>query len=120
MVVLLVLAYAPAAALCRPLTRPALAAVLLAGVPLVWYGMRGRGRPSRRAPAAPVAGRRSVAVWGGLCAAGVAVELALRLGPNDLTWPTLSTLLDPVLATYPGRVAGYAVWLGAGVWLVRR
>jgi hypothetical protein len=34
--------------------------------------------------------------------------------------PTLSTLADPVLGTYPGRVIGYLLWLGAGLWLVSR
>jgi hypothetical protein len=32
----------------------------------------------------------------------------------------LSTLADPVLSTYPGRVLGYLLWIGLGVWLVRR
>src|SRR5262245_38921595 len=83
---LIVVGYAIAAALCRPLTLPALAVVVLAGVPLAWYGIR-----RRPASSAPVPGRRSVAVWGGIAAVGVTAELALRLGPNDLTWPTLST-----------------------------
>jgi hypothetical protein len=109
-----ILVYAGAAALCRPLTLPASVAVLLVGAPLAWYGVR-------RSPVAcaPV-GAPSVAAWGGVGAVVVAAELALLAGPNDLTWPTLSTLLDPVLATYPGRVVGYLLWLGAGVWLVRR
>jgi hypothetical protein len=110
---MMVVAYALAAAFCRPLTWPALAAVLLVGVPLVWYGVR-------RRPVVPGVDGRSVAVWGGVAAVGVTLELALRFGPNDLAWPTLSTLVDPVLDTYPGRVAGYLLWLGAGVWLVRR
>jgi hypothetical protein len=110
---MVIVAYALVAALCRPLTWPALAAVLLVGVPLAWYGVR-------RKPAVPAVGGRSVAVWSGVAAVGVTLELALRLGPNDLAWPTLSTLLDPALETYPGRVAGFALWLGAGAWLVRR
>jgi hypothetical protein len=39
---------------------------------------------------------------------------------NDLSHPTLSLLLDPVLETYPGRVAGWIAWLGVGRWLVTR
>jgi hypothetical protein len=109
-----VVVYAGLAALCRPLTLPALGAVLLVGVPLAWYGVR--RRPVELAPV----GTSSVAVWGGVGAVVVTLELALLAGPNDLMWPTLSTLLDPVLATYPGRVLGYVLWLGAGVWLVRR
>lgn len=109
-----VVAYASVAALCRPLTEPALAAVLLAGLPLCWLGVRRRPAPARRA------GRSSVAVWSGLGVVAGGFELALRLGPDDVAHPTLSTLADPLLATYPGRVAGYVLWLGAGLWLVRR
>jgi hypothetical protein len=50
----------------------------------------------------------------------VALELGLWLGPDDAAHPTLSTLADPVLSTYPGRVLGYLLWVGSGVWLVRR
>jgi hypothetical protein len=108
-----VVAFALAAAFCRPLTVPALAAVLLVGVPLAWLGVR-------RTPDVPAVSGRTVAMWGGVAAVGVTVELALRLGPNNTAWPTLSTLLDPLTETYPGRVAGYLLWLGAGVWLVSR
>jgi hypothetical protein len=110
---MVVVAYALAAAFCRPLTLAALAAVLLVGVPVVWFGVRAR-------PVVPAVSGRTVAVWGGVAAVGVTLELALRLGPNNRAWPTLSTLLDPVLETYPGRAVGYLLWLGAGVWLVRR
>jgi hypothetical protein len=109
-----VVAYALVAAVCRPLTQASLVAVLLAGVPLCWAGVR--RRPRRAAPV----GRRSVVVWSGLGVLAGAVELAVRLGPDDTAHPTLSTLADPVLATYPGRVAGYLLWLGAGRWLVSR
>jgi len=109
-----VLAYASVAALCRPLTLPALVAVLVAGLPLCWAGVR--RRPVRARPA----GGRSVAVWLGLGVVAGGFELALRLGPDDVAHPTLSTLADPLLATYPGRVAGYALWLGAGLWLASR
>ena len=109
-----IVAYALVAARCRPLTIPATVAVLAAGVPLFWSGVR--HRPQRAEPA----GRRSAIVWltvGGLAAA---YELGLWLGPDDLAHPTFSTLADPVLSTYPGRVAGYLLWAGAGVWLVSR
>jgi hypothetical protein len=106
--------YASVAALCRPLTGPALLAVLAAGVPLFWLGV---SRPPRLNP--PV-GTRSAAVWLGIGFAVGAFELGLRLGPNDLAHPTLSTLADPMFSTYPGRVLGYLLWLGAGAWLVSR
>jgi hypothetical protein len=109
-----VVGYATVAALCRPLTGPALLAVLAAGVPLLWLGVR------RRPRSAPPVGTRSAAVWLGIGSAVGAFELGLRLGPNDTAHPTLSTLADPVLATYPGRVLGYVLWLGVGAWLVSR
>jgi hypothetical protein len=106
--------YASVAALGRPLTGPALLAVLAAGVPLFCYGAW------RRPHAAPPVGARSAAVWLGIGAAAGALELGLWLGPDDLTHPTLSTLADPALSTYPGRVLGYVLWLGTGAWLVSR
>ena len=109
-----IVAYALSAALCRPLTGPALGAVLIAGAPLCWLGVRRRPRRAR-----PV-GARSAAVWLGLGGLAAAVELGLWLGPDDPAHPTLSTLADPVLSTYPGRVLGYLLWVGSGVWLVSR
>jgi len=108
------MAYALLAAACRPLSGPALIAVLAAGAPLCWLGVRHRPRQ------APPVRARTAAVWLGLLALGVAFELGLWLGPDDLAHPTLSTLADPVLSTYPGRVLGYCLWVGSGVWLVSR
>ncbi len=109
-----IVVYALLAAVCRPLTRPALVAVLLVGAPLCWLGVR--RRPGRARPV----GRRSAAVWLGLAGLAVAFELALWLGPDDAAHPTLSTLADPALSSYPGRVIGYLVWVGSGAWLVSR
>lgn len=107
-------AYALVAARFRPLTAPATVAVLVAGVPLLWYGVRRRPRP-----AAPV-GTRSAAVWAAVGTVAAAYEIGLFLGPDDAAHPTLSTLADPLLSTYPGRVLGYVCWLGTGAWLVSR
>jgi hypothetical protein len=109
-----VLAYALLAALCRPLTWPALAAVLLAGVPLFCIGVLRRPRH------AEPAGARSATVWLGVTGLAVAFELTVFLGPDDAAHPTLSTLADPLFSTYPGRVLGYLLWVGAGLWLVSR
>jgi hypothetical protein len=49
-----------------------------------------------------------------------AFELSVWLGPDDAAHPTLSTLADPLLSTYPGRVVGYLLWVSAGLWLVSR
>ena len=128
-----ILAYALVAAFGRPLTTPALVAVLVAGLPLCWVGIRrrpgraataagGRSPENRRAAGGRPArlGARSAVVWLGIGGAAAAFELALWLGPDDAAHPTLSTLADPVLNTYPGRVLGYLLWLGAGAWLVSR
>jgi hypothetical protein len=109
-----VVGYALVAAVCRPLTTPALVAVLLAGLPLCWIGVR--RRPHRAQPA----GTRSALVWLGLAGLAAAFEVGLVLGPDDAAHPTLSTLADPVLHTYPGRVLGYILWVGSGAWLVSR
>ena len=106
--------YALVAALCRPLTVPALVAVTVVGVPLFCLGVW------RRPVVARPVGTRSAAVWLGLAFVGVAFELGLWLGPNDTDHPTLSTLADPVLNTYVGRFLGYIAWIGSGVWLVTR
>jgi hypothetical protein len=113
-VIITVVAYALVAAACRPLTGAALGAVLVAGVPLCWAGVR--RRPRRAEPV----GGRTVAVWCGLGVLAGLFELGVWLGPDDAAHPTLSTLADPVLSTYPGRVIGYLLWVGAGLWLVSR
>lgn len=105
--------YALVAALCRPLTAVAAVAVLVPGVVLAAVAVA-------RAPR-PAAVPRSAAVpWVVLLGAAGVWELALFVWGNDAERPTLSLLLDPVLDTYPGRVAGYLGWLAAGRWLVTR
>jgi hypothetical protein len=104
-----VAAYAAVAACARPLTAPAAVAVILPAVVFVAVAVR-RRRPPRVGLA-----RRHVAPW---------VLLGVLLAAREvagLAWgPTLSLLLDPVLDTYPGRLGGWLVWLGAGRWLVTR
>jgi len=74
----------------------------------------------RGARATRPVGMRSAAVWLGIGAVAGIYELGMRLGPNDVDHPTLSTLADPALSTYPGRVGGYVPWIRFGVWLVTR
>ncbi len=111
----LILLYAALAALCRPLTVPAVVAVLLAGAVLVAVAVRPRVRPRR-----PTCPRRSVLPWVVLALLLVGWELIAVFWGNDSAHPTLSLLLDPVLDTYPGRLVGYLGWLGVGRWLVTR
>jgi hypothetical protein len=59
-------------------------------------------------------------VWIALGVSACLLELGVFLWGNDDAHPTLSILVDPVLATYPGRVLGYVAWLGTGAWLVSR
>jgi hypothetical protein len=106
--------YATLAALCRPLTVMAAVAVFLPAIVLVEAAAR------RRPPPRAVLARRQVAPWAGLGAAVAAWEATAVLWGNDAAHPTLSLLLDPVLATYPGRVVGWIGWLEVGRWLVRR
>lgn len=111
----LIVAYAGLAALCRPLTVPAVVAVLLAGAVLL--ALSARQRPPRQRL---VGSRRAALPWLVLLLLLVIWELTAVFWGNDRAHPTLSLLLDPVLDTYPGRFVGYLAWLSAGRWLVTR
>ena len=79
-----------------------------------------RGRRAAQAAGAGQLARRHVAPWVLLGVLLAAWEVAGLAWGNDAAHPTLSLLLDPVLDTYPGRLGGWLVWLGAGRWLVTR
>jgi hypothetical protein len=106
--------YVLVAASARPLTGPAAVAVLLPGCALLGVGLR--RTPTRQR----AVGRRTAATWLGLGVLFCLWELGAFLAGNDEAHPTFSILADPLLATYPGRVAGYLLWLGTGGWLVTR
>jgi hypothetical protein len=106
--------YALLAAFARPLTLPSVATVLVPGGALLWWGVR-------RIPIRTIrVSRTTAATWIGLGLVFCAWELVAFYSGNDAAHPTLSLLTDPVLATYPGRVAGYLLWLRVGAWLVTR
>jgi hypothetical protein len=109
-----VVGYAMLAGLCRPLTVEAAAAVALPAIPLVVLAAHRRPRPR-----VVLAGRHR-APWAGLVVLFAAWEATAALWGDDAAHPTLSLLLDPVLATYPGRIVGWIAWLGLGRWLVTR
>ncbi len=67
----------------------------------------------------------SLLTWGGLFLALGLWELSALLGQPSLDQtshdsPTISYLMEPVLATYPGRAATLGIWVIAGRTLVRR
>jgi hypothetical protein len=64
--------------------------------------------------------RATAVTWTGLALAFCAREVVAYVWGNDAGHPTLSLFADPVLDTYPGRLAGYGAWLATGVWLVTR
>lgn len=106
--------YALLAGTARPLTPQAAVAVFLPAAALLWLGVR---RVPRRLVRV---GRPTAALWLGLGVVFCLWELGAFLWGNDEAHPTFSILTDPVFATYPGRVLGYLLWLGAGSWLVTR
>lgn len=93
------------------LSTGALVAVLATGLAATALGL------ARRSGAgSPPAGRAGL-LWLGWCAAVAGWEL-LMLADDRL--PTVSDLLDPVLAPPPARAAATICWLAAGWWLLRR
>lgn len=67
----------------------------------------------------------SLLTWGGLFLALGLWELNALLGQPSIDQtspdsPTISYLMEPVLATYPGKAATLGIWVIAGRTLVRR
>ncbi len=111
-----IVGYAALAALFTPLSAPAAVAVLLPGaLVVVLRTVRPVGELPKDAQPAHAAGQ-----WLSLAAVGALWWLVAFHWGNDSEHPTLSLLLDPVLETYPGRLLGYTLWLGAGRWLATR
>jgi hypothetical protein len=111
----LILVFTALAALCRPLTVPAVVVVLLPGAALLALAAWRRVPPGRA-----VCSRRSVGPWVVLALLFGGWELTAALWGNDSAHPTFSLLLAPVLETYPGRLLGWVAWLSMGRWLVTR
>jgi hypothetical protein len=114
----------------RPFTWPSLAAVVGSGLAAVALAWRHRVGPPRRgaSPAGPgsVPGRpepvparlpqpetwrAGVVAWWGLIALLGLWELAAYLQHPRTDHPTLSSLLDSLLADQPLRAAAFAAWL---------
>ncbi|MEY9930667.1 hypothetical protein ABH926_005314 [Catenulispora sp. GP43] len=99
------------------LTIPAELATLLPGAALVWYALR---PTTAHFPAPAPLERRSTAPWIVIAVAFGIWELYAAARGSTHAHPTLSILLGPLIDPPPARAAGYAVWLLAGVWVVRR
>ena len=92
------------------------AAVVAPGVAALVLAWRG---PLRARPAPPPPGRAGVACWATLfVAAGLWELAALLLQPSlevgSYAHPTISYLMDTVLADWPGRCLTLAAWLALG------
>lgn len=115
--------YAAGAALTRPLTVAATAAVV---VPAVVVLVRACSARPLAEPGTRPAGRvRTALAWGVVLALFGAWDLAAwvqqpayNVASND--HPTISLLLDPLLEPWPARFAAWCGWLYVGWRLVRR
>jgi hypothetical protein len=99
----------------------AMAAVAVPGVVGVVSGWRAAPRAPAEAAPIQVGG---AAAWAAVFVALALWELVSWLLQPALTTassahPTISVLLDPLLASHAGRSAGFAVWLALGWFLVR-
>jgi hypothetical protein len=115
------------------LARFSWAAMVAAAVPGVvgvasgwWAAPRApaEAAPTQAAEAAPIRAGGAPA-WAALFVALALLELGAWLLQPSLTTasaahPTISALLDPVLASHPERAVGFAAWLALGWFLVRQ
>jgi hypothetical protein len=114
--------YAITAGLFDRYSWPATAAILLPASAVLVVGWQGPLRPAPLPdPPDPVGVRAWAAVF---VAAGLWELSALLQQPTLMVsseaHPTISFLMDPVLATHLGRSIALGVWLGAGWWLLSR
>jgi len=101
----------------RRLTAPADLATLLSGAVVSWYALR---PATRRFPAPDRIDGKGALAWGAVLVAFGLWELYAALRGSTHAHPTLSILIGPLIRPYSLRTVGYAVWLAAGVWVVRR
>lgn len=121
-VLVVLAAYAITAGLFDRYSWPATAAILLPASAVLVVGWQG---PLRPAPLPDPPDRVGIRSWAALFVAAGLWELSALLQQPSLmvsseAHPTISFLMDPVLATHLGRSIALAVWLGAGWWLLTR
>lgn len=110
------LAYAVAAGALHPYTWPVTLAVVIPGTTAIVLSWRG---PLFPRPVPPAIGARGVVWWGVVFVAGALWELAALLQQPSIqvgsyAHPTVSFLMDSVLASWAGRSLTLALWLGLG------
>jgi hypothetical protein len=94
------------------LSPEAFVAVSVAGLVLMTIGLR------RRVGAGAAAVPRTALWWLGWLVLVSLWELWTKL--HDAQYPTLSDLMDPVLAHHWPRALATVAWFAVGVWLLRR
>jgi hypothetical protein len=98
-----------------PFTWPAVVSTIIGGLAVFIAAWRGP-TTSTTTPAS----RQDLVAWVLWLAAVTGWELwALSMHPRS-SHPTLSSLLNNLLETHPGRSVALLVWLGLGWWLARR
>jgi hypothetical protein len=101
---------------------PATAGIIGLGTVVVLIGWHGPVRARPAGGGLPVAG---TVAWLAVLVAGCLWELSALLQQPSLTTdsaahPTISTLTDPLLATFPGRSVVLLAWVAFGWYLVDR
>lgn len=109
------LAYALIGGTFRTFTVPAMVWTALGGLAILLFAWLGA-----RSPAPVRASREGLTLWTIWLAAATGWELwALSMHPRG-THPTISSLLNNLVETYPGRSVALLAWLALGWWLGRR
>jgi hypothetical protein len=98
----------------RPFTWPAMVVTTVGGLVILVAAWRRKYRP-----VTVRASREGLLAWSVWLAAATGWELwALSMHPRS-THPTISSLLNGVVETHPGRSVAVLGWLALGWWLAR-
>jgi hypothetical protein len=115
----LVLSYACLGGAPRPFTWQAALSTSVCGVVVLTAALLARRRPGRR-PASVELSRGGRAAWVAWTIAVSGWELWAWASQPRSEHPTISSLTDSLVATYPGRSIALLGWLALGWWLAGR